>query len=153
MVDIRQIPMGGTLDDFLNVVSYIYRNDPAYVRGLDRAIDTGDAFDECIVVDPCIDRYLWALYQRTPKEDTVAEQERREVTVKKRGKMVTVTRTVSISVNEEFSWKDRKAAEHAGMPLMDLSHSAAPVATRGPFLTIRPSKLYLAFPEPYSGRW
>src|ERR1700722_16776027 len=35
MVDIRQIPMGGRIDDFLNVVDYIYRGDPAYVRPLD----------------------------------------------------------------------------------------------------------------------
>ena len=27
--------------------------------------------DECLVVDICVDRYLWALYQRTPKEDTI----------------------------------------------------------------------------------
>jgi hypothetical protein len=82
-------------------------------------IDSVEVLDECFVVETCMDRYLWALYQRTPKEDTVAEQERREVTVKKRGKLVTVTRTVTTTVNEEFSWKDRKAAEHVGMPLMD----------------------------------
>jgi hypothetical protein len=82
-------------------------------------IDSIEVLDECFVVETCMDRYLWALYQRTPKEDTVAEQERREVTVKKRGKLVTVTRTVTTSVNEEFSWKDRKAAQHVGMPLMD----------------------------------
>jgi len=35
MVDIRQIPMGGGIGDFLNVVRYIYRGDPAYVRPLD----------------------------------------------------------------------------------------------------------------------
>jgi hypothetical protein len=35
MVDIRQIPMGGRIDDFLNVVDYIYRGDPAYIRPLD----------------------------------------------------------------------------------------------------------------------
>jgi hypothetical protein len=38
MVDIRQIPMGGSIDDFLNVVDYIYRGDPAYVRPLDMEI-------------------------------------------------------------------------------------------------------------------
>src|SRR6516162_4996626 len=26
--------------------------------------------DECLVVDVCIDEYLWALYERTPKVDT-----------------------------------------------------------------------------------
>jgi hypothetical protein len=35
MVDIRQTLMGGRIDDFLNVVDYIYRGDPAYVRPLD----------------------------------------------------------------------------------------------------------------------
>jgi hypothetical protein len=35
MVEIRQIPMGGPASDFLNVVDYIYRGDPAYVRPLD----------------------------------------------------------------------------------------------------------------------
>ncbi|HEY6464001.1 MAG TPA: hypothetical protein VIY73_27715 [Polyangiaceae bacterium] len=35
MVDIRQLPMGGALHDFLNVVDYIYRGDPNYVRPLD----------------------------------------------------------------------------------------------------------------------
>ncbi len=35
MVEIRQIPMGGTLDDFLNLVDYVYRGDPAYIRPLD----------------------------------------------------------------------------------------------------------------------
>ncbi len=35
MVEIRQIPMGGPVDDFLNLVDYIYRDDPVYVRPLD----------------------------------------------------------------------------------------------------------------------
>jgi hypothetical protein len=35
MLDIRQIPMGGRLDDFLNLVDYLYRGDGAYVRPLD----------------------------------------------------------------------------------------------------------------------
>jgi hypothetical protein len=35
MVDIRQTPMGGRVDDFLNVVDDIYRGDPNYVRPLD----------------------------------------------------------------------------------------------------------------------
>jgi hypothetical protein len=82
-------------------------------------IDSIEVLDECFVVETCMDRYLWALYQRTPKEDTVAEQEQRKVTVKKRGKLVTVTRTITTHVNEEFSWKDRKAAERARMSMMD----------------------------------
>jgi len=35
MLEIRQIPMGGPIDDFLNIVDYIYWDDPAYVRPLD----------------------------------------------------------------------------------------------------------------------
>lgn len=39
-VDIRQLPLGGPLGDFLDVVDYIYRDDPAFVRPLD--MDLGD---------------------------------------------------------------------------------------------------------------
>jgi hypothetical protein len=75
--------------------------------------------DECLVMEICVDRYLWALYQRTPKEDTIKEHERRKVTVKRKGKMVTVTRTFTKLVDEDFGWKDPKAAERAGMSMMD----------------------------------
>jgi len=75
--------------------------------------------DECLVVDPCIDRYLWAIYQRTPKEDSIKEPERRNVTVKRKGKMVTVVRTFTRLVDEDFGWKDPKAAERVGMSMMD----------------------------------
>ncbi len=34
-VDIREIPIGGRVEPFLDVVSYIYRGDPNYVRPLD----------------------------------------------------------------------------------------------------------------------
>jgi hypothetical protein len=81
--------------------------------------DNVAVLDECYDVDACIDRYLWALYQRTPKEDTAKEQEQRQVTVKRKGKLVTVTRTVSSVKDENFSWKDPKAADHAGLPIMD----------------------------------
>ena len=75
--------------------------------------------DECLVVDICVDRYLWALYQRTPKEDTIKELERRKVAVKRKGRMVTVARTFTKLVDEDFGWKDPKAAERAGMSMMD----------------------------------
>jgi len=78
-----------------------------------------EILDECLVVDVCIDRYLWALYQRTPKEDTIKVKELRKVTVRKRGKMVTVTKSSTRLVDEDFTWKDPKAAEKAGMPMMD----------------------------------
>jgi hypothetical protein len=73
----------------------------------------------CSQGDTCIDRYLWALYERTPKEDCVKIQEQRKVTFKKKGKLVTVTKTFTKLVDEVFSWKDPKAAQHVGMPLED----------------------------------
>jgi D-alanyl-D-alanine carboxypeptidase len=87
--------------------------------------DTKDAgssieiLDECPVAEICMDRYLWALYQRTPKEDTVKVQELRKVTVKKKDKTLTVTKSFTKLVDEDFTWKDPKAAEKAGMPMMD----------------------------------
>jgi hypothetical protein len=38
MVEVRQIPMGGSVDDFLNVVDLIYKSDRAYVRPLDMLV-------------------------------------------------------------------------------------------------------------------
>ena len=81
--------------------------------------DTVAVLDECFSMDACIDRYLWALYQRTPKEDSIKVQDRRAVTIKRKGKMVTVIRSFTKLVDEDFAWKDPKAAEHANMPLMD----------------------------------
>ena len=81
--------------------------------------DTVAVLDECFVMEACIDRYLWALYQRTAKEDSIKVQERRAVTVKRKGKTVTVMRSFTKLVDEDFGWKDPKAAEHAGMSMMD----------------------------------
>jgi hypothetical protein len=74
---------------------------------------------ECLVAEPCIDQFLWALYQRTPKEDTIKETEKRKVTVKRKGKLVTVTRSFTRLVDNDFTWKDPKAAERVGMSMMD----------------------------------
>ena len=75
--------------------------------------------DECPATDNCIDRYLWALYQRTPKVDIVKVPEQRKVTVRRKGKTVTVIKNFTSLVDEDFAWKDPKAAEKAGMPMMD----------------------------------
>jgi hypothetical protein len=83
--------------------------------------------EECLVAEACIDQFLWALYQRTPKEDTIKEYEQRKVTVKvtvrKKRKTVTVNKTVTRTftrlVDNDFTWKDPKAAERVGMPMMD----------------------------------
>jgi hypothetical protein len=37
-VEVRQAPIGGNLREFLNVVDYIYRDDPNYVRPLDMMV-------------------------------------------------------------------------------------------------------------------
>ena len=84
-----------------------------------KAVNTIEILDECLVAEICIDRFLWALYQRTPKEDTIKVHEQRKVTVKKKRKTVTVTRTFTRLVDQDFTWKDPKAAERAGMPMMD----------------------------------
>jgi hypothetical protein len=84
-----------------------------------RALDSTAVLDECFVADTCIDRYLWALYQRAPKEDSVRTQEHRKVTVRKKGRLVTVTKTFSTLTNEDFSWKDPKAADKVGMSMVD----------------------------------
>ncbi|MBB4421984.1 hypothetical protein GGD66_000510 [Bradyrhizobium sp. CIR48] len=81
--------------------------------------DTVAVLDECFVMDACIDRYLWTLYQRTAKEDSIKVQERRAVTIKRKGKTVTVMRSFTKLVDQDFTWKDPKAAEHAGMSMMD----------------------------------
>ncbi len=83
------------------------------------AVSSVEILDECLVAEICIDRYLWALYQRTPKVDAIKVQERRKVTVKRKRKTVTVTKSFTKLVDEDFAWKDPKAAEKAGMPMMD----------------------------------
>jgi hypothetical protein len=88
-------------------------------------LDTGTArsrielVGECMVAEACIDQYLFALYGRTPKEDTIKEREQRKVAVKRKGKMVTVTRTFTKLVENDFTWKDPKAAERIGMSMSD----------------------------------
>lgn len=84
-----------------------------------RTIGTLEINEECLVAEICIDRYLWALYERAPKIDAIKVEERRKVRIKRRGKMVTVTRTFTRRVDENFAWKDPKAADKAGMAMMD----------------------------------
>jgi hypothetical protein len=91
------------------------------------AVKSIEIFEECLVAEICIDQFLWALYQRTRKEDTIKVYEQRKVTVKvtvkKKRKTVTVskilTKTFTKLLDQDFTWKDPKAAEKAGMPMMD----------------------------------
>jgi hypothetical protein len=84
-----------------------------------QALSSIEILDECLVADSCVDRYLWTLYQRTPKEDTIKVHEQRKVTVKRKRKTVTVTKSFTKLVDQDFTWKDPNAAEKAGMPMMD----------------------------------
>lgn len=79
--------------------------------------NTAVTANEC-ETDACIDEYLWSVYQRAPKLDTITVSEKVKVTIKKNGKTRTVAKTVAKLVDEDFTWKDPKAAEKAGMPLM-----------------------------------
>ena len=83
------------------------------------SINASEATDECFVMEICVDRYLWELYLRAPKEDTIRVSEQRQVTIKRKRKLVMVTRTFSRPVDEDFAWKDRKASEKAGLPMED----------------------------------
>jgi hypothetical protein len=97
----------------------------AAVSTVDPGRDTGKsalsskAPDACPEPDVCIDQYLWTLYERTPKVDTVKVEERIKVKVKKKGKTRTVVKTLVKYVTEDFAWKDPKAAQKAGMSLKD----------------------------------
>ena len=57
--------------------------------------------------------------ERTPKEDTIKETEKRKVEVKRKGKLVTVTRSFTKLVDNDFTWKDPNAAERVGMSMSD----------------------------------
>src|SRR6266478_5196281 len=74
-----------------------------------------EASDECVLAEECIDQYLWSVYERAAKVDTIKVEERIKVTVEKNGKSRTVTKTVTKLVNEDFTWKDPDAAQKAGM--------------------------------------
>lgn len=73
--------------------------------------------DECLPSQDCIDQFLWSLYERARKIDTVKVSERFKVTIKKKGKKRTVTKTRTKLVTEDFAWKDPDAAEKAGMSM------------------------------------
>jgi hypothetical protein len=76
--------------------------------------------DECLVVETCIDEYLWALYERTPKVDTNKVTKEIKTTVKtKKGKTKTVTKTITDYVVADFGWKDPIAAQKVSMSLKE----------------------------------
>jgi hypothetical protein len=89
------------------------------VQNAARPAVNSEALDACPEPDVCIDQYLWSLYERTPKVDSVKVEERIKVKVKNKGKTRTVVKTLTKYVTEDFGWKDPKAAQKAGMSLED----------------------------------
>ena len=83
------------------------------------AVRPVEILDECLVPEICIDEYLWALYERTPKIDTNKVTTRIKTKVKKKGKTRTITKTITKYVVADFTWKDPIAAQKAGMSLKD----------------------------------
>jgi hypothetical protein len=83
------------------------------------SVPSAEPLDECLVVEICIDDYLWALYERTQKVDANKVVDRKKVTVKKNGKTRTVVKSFTKVVDQDFTWKDPKAAERAGMSMKD----------------------------------
>jgi len=79
-----------------------------------------EPLEECPLAQDCIDQYLWSLYERARKIDTIKVQERFNVTIKnKKGKERTVTKIRSKLVDEDFSWKDPDAADKRSMSMQE----------------------------------
>ena len=79
-----------------------------------------EPLDECPLAQDCIDQYLWSLYERARKIDTIKVQERFNVTIKnKKGKKRTVTKTRTKLVDEDFTWKDPDAADKRSMSMQE----------------------------------
>src|SRR6266498_3972789 len=96
----------------------LFTSDPGkeYLKPAVRPVETPN---ECLVAEICIDEYLWSLYEQTPKVDTMKVPERIKVTVKKKGKTRTITKTNTKYVLGDFTWKDPIAAQRAGISLKD----------------------------------
>lgn len=96
----------------------LFRSDPSE-EDLKPAVRVVETPNECLVVEICVDDYLWSFYERTPKVDTNKVKQRVKATVRKKGKTRTVTRTVTKYVVADFTWKDPIAAQKAGMSVKD----------------------------------
>ena len=89
------------------------------VQDTARPAVSSEAREACPEPDVCVDQYLWSLYERTPKVDTVKVEQRIKEKVKNKGKTRTVVKTLTKYISEDFGWKDPKAAQKAGMSLKD----------------------------------
>jgi hypothetical protein len=75
--------------------------------------------DGSVVPEASIDQYLFSLYQRAPKVDSIKVVEQKRVPVVEKGRVRTILKKLVNLVREDFAWKDPKAADKAGMPLME----------------------------------
>ena len=106
-----------TLDETLSYSSQTFASKtPSDAK---ETVNSTETRDECLTREVCIDQYLWSVYQRTPKQDTVKVVERRKMTVKTKGKSRTIIKEFTKLVDEDFTWKDPKAAEKASKSLME----------------------------------
>jgi hypothetical protein len=62
--------------------------------------------EECLSSELCIDQYLWSLYQRARKVDTIKVVEQKKASVVKKGKLRTIIQKIVKLVREDFTWKD-----------------------------------------------
>jgi hypothetical protein len=99
------------------LIAAVSPTDP--VQDAARPAAGSEPVDACAESDVCIDQYLWSLYERTPKVDTVKLEERIKEEIKTKGKTKTVVKTLTKYLTEDFGWKDPKAAQKAGMSLKD----------------------------------
>jgi hypothetical protein len=111
--DLRGLASAGSLPDSSHALA---PETPADGKDV---VNSPETSDECREREPCIDQYLWSVYQRAPKQDTIKVIERRKVAVKVDGKAQTVIKEFTTPVDEDFTWKDPKAAEKASMSLME----------------------------------
>jgi hypothetical protein len=106
-----------TLDESLSYSSQTFASEtPSDAK---ETVNSTETRDECLTREVCIDQYLWSVYQRTPKQDTVKVVEQRKMTVKTKGKSRTIIKEFTKLVDEDFTWKDPKAAEKASKSLME----------------------------------
>jgi hypothetical protein len=113
----KEAASAATLDEQLPYSSHALV--PETPRDGKEPVTSTETLDECLTSEACIDQYLWSVYQRAPKEDTTKVVERTKVVVKTDGKPQTVVKEFTRLVDEDFAWKDPKAAEKAGMSLME----------------------------------
>jgi hypothetical protein len=57
--------------------------------------------DECLTSELCIDQYLWSLYQRARKVDTIKVVEQKKGSIVKKGKLQTIIQKIVKLVRED----------------------------------------------------